>query len=97
MNILKKQQIGYDLFDIKIDDIIRRWLIGEKPHENEVIIAATKADKSKSLGKCPVCMEDHGRIVLSCGHSCCIECLVELPSGRCYICPKKITYGCLLY
>jgi hypothetical protein len=93
----KVKELGYDLFVVKIEKIIKGWLIGKKYSESEMIIAAEKADKSKSKGKCPICMEEHGRIVLSCGHSCCIECLVELPNKKCSICSKIPTTACLLY
>lgn len=97
-NYIKKiTELGYDIFNVKIEEIIRSWLIGKKYSESKMIIAAKKADKSKSKGKCPICMEEHGRIVMSCGHSCCIECLVELPNRQCSICSKIPTTACLLY
>lgn len=93
----KINELGYNIINVNINDIIKDWLNGRKASSETTAIAAKKADKSPSKSNCPICLEDHGRIVLSCGHSFCIECLVEIANKKCQTCDKIVTSACLLY
>lgn len=47
----------------------------------------TLVDKWNVTGRCLICLEDYPDMCLSCSHSICSECLVELNTSQKYNCP----------